>query len=96
MDKIPANELVERRLYRVHARNFNVAVYDGHDGFIGIREKFGNVYLFTEFEWETGAPYGTVQALEDLGRDVPWLIPLAEDNPELFTWLEQAGTVAGD
>jgi hypothetical protein len=36
-------------------------------GFIGIREKFGELYLFEEFHHDTGAPFGTVHPLKDIG-----------------------------
>lgn len=39
----------------------------GKTGFIGIRLKFGSKYLFTEYHWDQGPPYGTVQPKEDLG-----------------------------
>jgi hypothetical protein len=64
-------------IYRIKSRNLSVGVYDGKGGFIGIREKFGDTYLFTEYGWEQGPPYGTVR-LEDrvfVGR-VPPEVPL--------------------
>jgi hypothetical protein len=57
-------EMVPRGVYRIHSRNLVVGVWDGVSGFIGIREKFGNEYLFKEYHWDTGAPYGTVKPLE--------------------------------
>lgn len=54
-------------LYRIRSRNLPYGVYDGRGGFIGIREKFGSLYLFTEIDYDLGAPYGTVTVLEDLG-----------------------------
>lgn len=53
--------------YRVRSRNLGLAVFDGTGGFIGIRTKFGSRFLFTEFHRDTGAPYGTVSPLRDLG-----------------------------
>src|ERR1019366_2259907 len=29
-------------------------------GFVGIREKFCNEYLFEEYHWDNGPPFGTV------------------------------------
>lgn len=57
----PLSELSERGIYRIHSRNLTLGVYDGKGGFIGIREKFGALFLFREYAWETGPPYGTVQ-----------------------------------
>jgi hypothetical protein len=53
--------LVTRGIYQIHSRNLDIAVYDGREGFIGIREKFGSTYLFTEYAWEQGPPFGTVR-----------------------------------
>jgi hypothetical protein len=46
-------------------------VFNGRDGFLGIREKFENRFVDKEFHWDTGAPYGTARPLEDLGTDLP-------------------------
>jgi len=45
---------------------------------IGIREKFGNEFLFEEFHWDTGPPFGTVNPKEELGM-LPDDIELSED-----------------
>jgi hypothetical protein len=60
-------ELTAGHLYRLRSRNLPYGVYDGKGGFTGIREKFGDLYLFTEYDHSTGEPYGTATALEDLG-----------------------------
>ena len=76
---IKESELVDRRLYRIIARNFFLGVWDAqHRGFIGIREKFGDKYLFTEYNHETG---GTARAWEALDVDVPPEIELREHSP---------------
>lgn len=36
-------------IYRIKSRNLHVAVYDGDNGLIGVRVKFGERYLFTEY-----------------------------------------------
>jgi len=53
--------------YRVHSRNLAVGVFDGGTGFIGIREKLGARYLFREYHWDQGPPFGTVRPVADLG-----------------------------
>jgi hypothetical protein len=53
-------------VYRLKSRNLRVGVYDGNGGFIGIREKFGDLYLFTEYHFDTGPPHGTVRPTEKL------------------------------
>lgn len=56
------------RLYRLFARNFGLGVYDADSlGFIGVRQKFGHEYLFTEYHWDLGASRcGTVKPYEAL------------------------------
>lgn len=58
---IPMSECVERGVYRIYSRNLLVGVYDGKGGFIGIRQKFGHRYLFTEYHWEHDPHFGTVR-----------------------------------
>lgn len=76
--RVPLNECVPRRLYKIGCRNLVLGVFDGKTGFIGIREKFGDEYLFTEFHWDTGPPHGTVHSVEDSGIDLPSEIEAVE------------------
>lgn len=78
MELTPLKECVKGRVYRLRCRNLRVGVFDGNDGFIGIRMKFGDRFLFTEYHWEQGAPYGTVAGAVDMGIDVPDDIPITE------------------
>ena len=65
---IPIEECVDRGIYRIHSRNLEVGAYIAAKAeFIGIREKLGDEYLFGEFHWDTGAPFGTVKPKELLG-----------------------------
>jgi hypothetical protein len=77
-DYIPLHACEKGRLYRVRARNFHKAVFNGKDGFIGIRKKFGHTYLFTEYHWDTGETYGTVKPVEALDFKMPEDIPVVE------------------
>jgi hypothetical protein len=43
------DELVRGGIYTLRSRNLLVGVFNGDQGFIGIREKFGHQYLFTEY-----------------------------------------------
>jgi hypothetical protein len=43
------DELETGAVYEVRSRNLIVGVYNGAQGFIGVREKFGSEYLFTEY-----------------------------------------------
>ena len=79
-DFIPMSELVDRRVYRIRSRNLVVGAWDaGSQGFIGIREKFRDLYLFEEYHYEQGAPYGTAHAIADLGLDVPPEVSMSEN-----------------
>jgi hypothetical protein len=68
-DKYVAIEACKNRsVYRLKSRNLPCGVWRSEvNGFIGIREKFGRRYLFTEFHWDTGAPYGTAFPLDEIG-----------------------------
>lgn len=77
---LPMSDMVDRRIYRIKSRNLWVGVWDAaNKAFIGIRRKFGDRYLFAEYHWETGPPYGTANAISDLGVDVGDEIPLREN-----------------
>jgi len=65
---IPLIECKKGYLYRINSRNLSFGVYDGKGGFIGIREKFGGHYLFTEFHWDQGPPYGTVRPVQEIEK----------------------------
>lgn len=67
MSYIPMEQCKNGYLYRIHSRNLAYGVYrEKVQGFIGIREKFGHEYLFTEFHWDTGEPFGTVQPAREI------------------------------
>ena len=86
---IPIKDCIKGRVYQIRCRNLRYGVYDGNSGFIGIREKFGVRYLFTEYHWDIGAPHGTVSDQIDTGIDVPAGIVLdALKSEELFVFLE--------
>lgn len=77
METIPLSDCVVRTVYRLASRNLTCGVFDGQLGFIGIREKFGDKYLFKEYHWDGGPPYGTARPYEILGS-IPGDIALAE------------------
>ena len=83
---IPMSECEHGYVYRIAARNFRFGVYRATDkSFIGLREKFFDQYLFAEYHWDTGAPFGTVKPLEKL---MFYKNDLSEDDDELFRLLE--------
>jgi hypothetical protein len=84
MKVIPLAELVDRRIYRITSRNLVVGVWHAErSGFMGIRSKFNEEYLFTEYHWETGGRYGTAHALEDTGESIPDDIRFKESLPTI-------------
>lgn len=69
---IPKTECKDRRLYRIRSRNLTFGIYHADTGgFMGLRHKFGDTYLFTEYHYDNGAPYGTVNPIKDLEADLP-------------------------
>lgn len=68
MKYIPLTQCVDRAVYRIRSNNLGIGVFSKEiRGFIGIRTKFGNKYLFTEYHHDTGAPFGTACPVEQLG-----------------------------
>jgi hypothetical protein len=63
---IPLADCAFRYIYKVVSRNLTFTVYNGNGGFIGIREKWGTRYLFTEYHWDNGPPFGTVCPIEKM------------------------------
>jgi len=64
-----------------YSRNLSYGIYNEKTkGFIGIRNKFRQDYLFTEYHYDNGPPFGTVFPKKELGK-----IP---DNLELKESLE--------
>jgi hypothetical protein len=61
----PKHELVVGKAYRVHARNFSIATWNG-EAFVGTRTKFGMTFEDTEFHWDDGPPHGTVKPYEEV------------------------------
>lgn len=71
------SELLPRRVYELRSRNLVLGVWDPTAcGFVGIREKFGNEFLDTEYHWDVSDTFGTarpVHLLTDLviPEDIP-------------------------
>jgi hypothetical protein len=63
---IPKEECVIGQTYAIRSRNLIVGVWTG-EGFVGIREKFDRRYLFTEYHYDDGPPFGTVTPERVLG-----------------------------
>jgi hypothetical protein len=67
IEHLPIEQMRYGHLYRLASRNLACGVWDGRGGFVGVREKFGQLFLDVEYHWDQGAPYGTAHPLEDLG-----------------------------
>jgi len=102
--RVPMVDCIKGRLYHIGCRNMDYGVYDGKEGFIGIREKFGHEFLFTEYHFDQGAPFGTVHTVIDTEIDIPEGIELKtlvhNDDKKtfstyqpLFEWLQKHETV---
>ena len=75
---IPLKECEHASVYVIKSRNLSYGVFNQHtNGFIGIREKFNDRYLFTEFHYEDGAPFGTVTPLGKIEK-LPSAIQIRE------------------
>ncbi len=95
IEYIPLSECQHGHLYKILSRNLKIGIFNQTDkGFIGIREKFGSLYLFTEYHWDTGVPFGTVKPQEDLGVCDLELLDWPHKGKEevydnLYKWLEE-------
>lgn len=64
-------DCIDRRLYRVKARNFSFAVFfKERSAFAGIRHKFGNTFVDEELHWDLESR-GTCKPLECLPETLP-------------------------
>ncbi len=92
---IPLQDCLARHVYRVEARNFKLAVFDGTCHFIGIRTKFGSRFLDDEGHWDN-PEFASCRPVEDTGFVVPEEIPVATGSTRLFDlldWFDEWGGV---
>lgn len=85
---IPLKDCKKGYAYRLEARNFQAGIFDGDTGFIGLRDKFGSIFLDTEYHWDTGAPFGTVHPIKEIG----FYDTNLEKNQKMFDFLEPIQT----
>lgn len=79
MKRIPMDQLEHRRLYIIRSRNLVAGVWDeARRGFIGVREKFGTEYLFTEFHYDLDPQIGTVSGMEPTEHVLPGDVEMVE------------------
>ena len=89
MEIIPLYQCKHGYLYRISSRNLIAGVFNEKDGgFTGMREKFGHQYLFTEYHYDNGPPYGTVSPKHELEK-----CPFEpnESSKELYDWMIEKG-----
>jgi hypothetical protein len=100
---IPLSDCKHGWLYKIQSRNLIMGVFNEEKSrFVGIRGKFDQRFLFVEYHWDTGPPFGTVKPLECLEpcpiRNLDEYIETPggelETNSELFEWLKQRGGIA--
>lgn len=66
---IKIENLKDGYLYKINARNASIGIWNAIDkGFIIAREKFGSTFLFMEYHYDTGAPYGTVMPVREIEK----------------------------
>ena len=87
------DQLIKGRIYKIECRNLACGVWNGVNGFTGIRTKFGSRFLFTEYHWDYSEHIGTVYNAEDTGVDIPNDLDLKEDlgvkDQTTDKWLER-------
>ncbi len=93
---IPLDQCEHGWLYHIKARNFRLGIYNEVEKeFIGIRTKFGSRYLFGEYHWDTGEPFGTVKPITKL-EQAPFEKLSERDDGDagetIFDWLEVKDT----
>jgi hypothetical protein len=72
-------------LYSIQARNAYIGVYKTVNKSFTIRRvKFTSTFLFDEYHWETGSPYGTVKPFRILEK-----APEFKDDEEKLAWLTE-------
>jgi hypothetical protein len=65
---ITLDKCIDRMIYKLGSRNLSLGVFDqASKSFYGIREKFDDIYLFNEYHWDNGPPYGTACPYEEVG-----------------------------
>lgn len=88
--KIPLDQCVRGRLYKIHCRNLRFGVFNGKDAFIGIRTKFGSRFLDEENHWDAES-FATVSGHIDMCVSVESALNAYEqgDKEPLFKFLEE-------
>jgi len=71
-DYIKINKCVDGGLYSIEARNGVFGYWNSSSESFTLRRcKFGSIFLFDEYHWDIGAPYGTVKPIAYLNEERP-------------------------
>ena len=83
MDHIPLEDCKDGFIYRLGSRNLRYGIFNKETkGFTGIRTKFDSVFLFEEYHWDIGAPYGTAHPVEEI-MELSSELPISDDQLQL-------------
>lgn len=86
-NRIKIEDLQDRKLYRLLARNIKIGVWEAvSQQFLGIRTKFDSRFIDGEYHWDAPA-YATACPLEVIGQ-LPDDISF-DNRQKLFNWLEE-------
>lgn len=82
-DYIPIEKCRDGYVYAIYARNSSIGIYNTlNKSFTVSRIKFGSNYLFDEYHWDTGAPFGTVKPYREM-----WQAPSFKNDDEKLKYL---------
>jgi len=86
---IKIEDLKDRTIYRVNARNSNIGIWSSKiQGFVMCRSKFGELYLFIEYHWDSDPHYGTVTPFQEIGiLPENFILNCSYENQELLNYL---------
>jgi len=84
---LKVEELEKGKIYTVWARNFSVGVWDGEKSFLGIRYKFGSVFLDEETHWDLDSTFGTCKPEKEIG-ELAEAVEVKRGSKELFEILK--------
>lgn len=66
---IKIEDLKNGYLYEIDARNSQLGIWKSDlKGFIISRTKFNDTFLFMEYHYDTGPPYGTVKPVREIEK----------------------------
>jgi len=82
--RVPIEKCRTGVLYKIHCRNSNCGIWRPEErGFEIARTKFDSTYLFVEYHWDTGQPFGTARPYEVLDE-----LPDFADDGEKLRYLQ--------